>query len=607
MNNNEHDLKRYHRNSPIKEFDLNQTMYSLVKNESKNDLDLSATSFMGNDMTYEELMISSDKLAKAFSNAGVKEGDNVSILTISMPIVQQSLLSLSKIGATMSWIDLRAKEKDLIKYINNSDCKTLIVFEDMLPLIESIIDETDVNKVIVSSPKDYLSPIVKLLATLKDKKDGKKVKMPDDKRFVRFNDFIKNIVDSETLTPAKFEKDRPSLIVQSSGSTGKPKQIVHTEYNFNSAVQKMAYTDLPFYKGDTMHISVPPFIIYGLGNSVYGSLAFTMKALMNPFVDENTVYNDLGKFDMSLGAPLHYRYIYNKLNELNNEIDELSKNSSKEAKKELMHKLKELKRVTSGIEKAKVFVSGGDKIGADELIAMQQAFDTPIVNGYGNNECLGATVVSPMFANKPGSIGVPMHGIDVKVVDPESGEKLESPNIGELYISSDNLFVEYLNNPEETKKIKEVDDSGKQWVKTGDLCYIDSDGYIIPKGRNRRLIKKEAFKISPDTIEDVISSIPFVKECVVVGVDDEKSSSVPMAFVVLNNSSINFDDAKELIKEKCVDDLPDYEVPSYFEKIDKIPYTPNDKQDFRLLESMGNEIVKKNNKLATDIKTKVKK
>ncbi len=607
MSNNERDLKKYHRSSPIKEFDLNQTMYSLVKNESKNDLDLYATSFMGNDMTYEELIISSDKLAKAFSNAGVKEGDNVSILTISMPIVQQSLLSLSKIGATMSWIDLRAKEKDLIKYINNSNCKTLIVFEDMLPLIEAIIDETDVNKVIVSSPKDYLSPIVKVLATLKDKKEGKKVKMPNDKRFVRFNDFIKNIDDAEILTPAKFEKDRPSLIVQSSGSTGKPKQIVHTEYNFNSAVQKMAYTDLPFYKGNTMHISVPPFIIYGLGNSVYGSLAFTMKALMNPFVDENTVYNDLGKFDMSLGAPLHYRYIYNKLNELNNEIDELSKDSSKEAKKELMHKLKELKRVTSGIEKAKVFVSGGDKIGADELIVMQQAFDTPIVNGYGNNECLGATVVSPMFANKPGSIGVPMHGIDVKVVDPESGNELVSPNIGELYISSDNLFVEYLNNPEETKKIKEIDENGKQWVKTGDLCYIDSDGYIIPKGRNRRLIKKEAFKISPDTIEEVISSIPFVKECVVVGVDDEKSSSVPMAFVVLNNSSINFDDAKELIKEKCEDDLPDYEVPSYFEKIDKIPYTPNDKQDFRLLESMGNEIVKRNNRLAGDVKTKLKK
>ena len=60
------------------------------------------------------------------------------------------------------------------------------------------------------------------------------------------------------IKPASFEKDRPSLIVQSSGSTGKPKQILHTEYNFNSAVQKMAYADLPFYKGNTMHISIPP-------------------------------------------------------------------------------------------------------------------------------------------------------------------------------------------------------------------------------------------------------------------------------------------------------------------------------------------------------------
>lgn len=224
----------------------------------------------------------------------------MAILTISMPIVQQSLLSLSKIGATMSWIDLRSKPKDVVRYINSSNCKTIIVFEDMLPLIESIIDETDVRKVVVSSPKDYLSPIVKVLATLKDKKDGKKIVLPDDSRFVRFNDFIKNVDTNNLITPASFEKDRPSLIVQSSGSTGKPKQIIHTEYNFNSAVQKMA---------------------------------FTMKAEMSPFVDENTVYNDLGKFDISLAVPLHYRYMYKQLIELNKSITELEKDNSLEAKK----------------------------------------------------------------------------------------------------------------------------------------------------------------------------------------------------------------------------------------------------------------------------------
>lgn len=592
MNNNfNFEYSKYHRKNPIKEFELNQTMCSLIDNESKNDLNLNATGFMGNNMTYGDLIISSDKLAQALHNIGVKDGDNVAILTISMPIVQQSLRALSKLGATMSWIDLRSKGKDLIKYINNSNCKTIIVFEDLVPLIESIIDETDVKKVIVSSPKDYLSPMVKVLATLKDKKEGKTIKLPNDSRFVRFNDFIKNVDTNNLVKPVSFEKDRPSLIVQSSGSTGKPKQIVHTEYNFNSAVQKMAYTDLPFYKGTTMHISIPPFIIYGLGNSIYASMAFTMKAEMNPFVDECTVYNDLGKFDISLAAPLHYRYIYKKLNELNNSINELEKDNSLEARKELKKKMKELKRVLAGIDRAKVFVSGGDKISADELIEMQQTFNKVIVNGYGNNECLGATIVSPMYANRPGSIGVPMQGVDIKVVNPETGETLPQGEVGELYISSDNLFVEYLNNPSETSKIKEIDEYNKEWVKSGDLCYVDKDGYIVPKGRNRRLIKKEAFKISPDTIEEVISSLSFVEDCVVVGVNDEKSLSVPMAFVVLKDKNISLNEVEEQIREKCIEELPDYEVPSYFEQIEKIPYTPNDKQDFRLLENMGNEIV----------------
>jgi len=584
--------EKYHRPKPIKEFDLNQTMYSLVTNECKDDMNLYATGFMGNNMTYQDLIISADTLAQAFYNAGVREGDTVSIFTINMPIVQQCMLALSKIGATMAWIDLRSKAKDVIKYVNGTNCKTVVVFEDILPLIESVIDETDIKKVIVSSPKDYLSPMVKVLATLKDKAEGKKNNIPNDKRFVRFCDFIKEDRIGETISPISFEKERPSLIVQSSGSTGKPKQIVHSEYNFNSAVQKMAYSDLPFYKGNTMHISIPPFIIYGLGNSIYASLAFTMKAEMNPFVSENTVYDDLGKFDISLAAPLHYRYIYRKLEELRKDIEELEKDNSYSAKRELGKKLKELRRVLTGLERAKAFVSGGDKIGSEELIEMQQTFNKVIANGYGNNECLGATVVSPMYANRPGSIGVPMHGVDVKIISQENGEELPPMSVGELYISSDNLFLEYLNNPEETNRIKVIDETGKQWVKTGDLCYIDKDGFIVPKGRNRRVIKKEAFKISPDTIEEVISSLPFVCECVVVGVEDEISLSVPMAFIVLKEGQLLFEDVIGEIREKCKEELPDYKVPTYFEQIDRIPYTPNDKQDFMTLENMGNEIVK---------------
>ena len=592
---------KYWRKEPIKKFNTEQTMYSLVTDEAKKDLDLEATGFMGNSMKYGELFESVDDLAKSFNAMGVKEGDNVAILTISMPLVQQCLLSLSKIGATMSWIDLRAKEKDLINYINNGNCKVVVVFEDLLPLIEKIATDINAERVVVCSPKDYLNPVIKVLANLKDKKEGKKIEMPSDDRFIKFSDFIKEGKHTADVAPANFKIDRPSLIIQSSGSTGKPKQIVHTEYNFNSEVQKMSYLDLPLYKGNTMHVAVPPFIIYGLGNSVYCSLVHTMKAEMTPFVDENTVYNDLGKFDISFAAPLHYRYIFEQLKKLKNEVEQLQKASDYQSKKVLKVKLKELQKVLTGIEKAKVFVSGGDKISAEELIEMQQTFNKIIVNGYGNNECLGATIVSPMYANKPGSIGVPMYGVDIKLVNPETGDDVKEGEMGELYVSSDNLFVEYLNNSEETSKIKVIDEDGKQWVKSGDLCVVDSEGYVFPKGRNRRLIKKDAFKIAPDTIEEVIISLPYVKECVVVGVDDEKFISVPMAFIELEDNVV-LDDVYEDIQNKCLEELPDYEIPSYFEQIDEIPYTGNGKHDFRKLEELGNNLVRKRKGIVKTIK-----
>ena len=182
---------------------------------------------------------------------------------------------------------------------------------------------------------------------------------------------------------------------------------------------------------------------------------------------------------------------------------------------------------------------------------------------------------------------------EVKDNEEENNKIVKQGETGELKISSDNLFVEYLNNPSETNRIKEIDENGKEWVSSGDLCYIDNDGFIFTKGRNRRIIKKEAFKISPDTIEEVIMNIPFVKECVVVGVNDKKSISVPMAFVVLNEEIKDYDEAKKIVFEKCKQELPDYEVPSYVEIIEKIPYTQNNKYDFVKLENIGNHIVEK--------------
>ncbi len=586
---------KYHRQSPIKQLNLNQTLYSLVKNENKYNLNGQAIGFLGYNKTYRELLNEVDKLADAYIKAGIKDGDTVAICTISTPAVQQNLLALNKIGATSKWIDLRSKGNEIIKNINESNCKTVVIFEELAPLFEKIVDETAVTRVLLSSPKDYLPLPIRLLANLKDKQNGKLIEVPEDKRFSRFMDFMNSGNSNSEIIPASFEKDKPTLVIQSSGSTGTPKSIVHTDYNFNSAVQKLAYTDLPFYKGKTVYVAVPPFIIYGLCNTIYTSLALEMKAEMTPFVAENTVYDDLGKFDIPFGAPLHYRYIYTQIKELSSQVTELIPKKDSKSKMELKKVLIELERVLKGLKRTDVLLSGGDKMTAEEITEMQTTFDRVIINGYGNNEVVGAAVVSPRYANKPGSIGIPLHGIEAEVFDPETNKQLNQGELGELCLCTDNAFLEYANNPEETEKIKIKHEDGKDWIHTGDLCIIDEDGYITPKGRSRRTIIKDCFKICPDTIENVIQEIPFVKNCIVVGVDDEKLISVPMAFIEIENNYKNqFNELLPQIEKVCEEKLPDYEIPSYFKEIDKIPYTTNNKQDFRLLEELGNEFVKDN-------------
>ena len=583
-------VSKFHRKVPIKEFDTRQTLYSLVVNENRNNLQTAAIGYLGYDITYGQLFESVDRLADAYIKSGIKKDDVVAICTINSPVVQQNLLALSKIGAVSKWIDLRSKENDLINNLNDSDCRIVVIFDGLTKRFESILKETNVEKVLLSSPKDYLPFPIRKLADWKDKKEGKIISI-EDTRFIKFMDFL-NSGDNSSALPVAFEKDKPTLIVQSSGSTGTPKSIVHTDYNFNASVQKLAYTDVPLYKGQTLYVAVPPFIIYGLSNSIYSAMAFEMKAEMTPYVEENIVYNDLGKFDIPFAAPLHYRYIQSKLKELLIGMEELSLESGLKAKRELKKYVKEYERVVRGLQRTTVLVSGGDKISTEEIVDMQHAFDKVIVNGYGNNEVVGAAIVSPRFANKPGSIGIPMRGVEAATFDAETNERLQEGEMGELCLCTDTAFVEYLGNQTETHKIKQLHSDGKYWIHTGDLAVIDEDGYIVLKGRCRRIIFKEAFKICPDTIENVIQKLLFVKNCVVVGVKDGTSKSVPMAFIEFESQyKGKMEFLVERIKDACKEALPDYEIPSYYREIEKIPYTDNNKQDFRLLEELGNEYV----------------
>lgn len=143
-----------------------------------------------------------------------------------------------------------------------------------------------------------------------------------------------------------------------------------------------------------------------------------------------------------------------------------------------------------------------------------------------------------------------MKGVQIAAFS-DTNEKLPVNQEGEICILSDNTFVKYINNEEATSEVKQLHNDGNFWVHTGDLGYIDEDGFIYITGRSKRLIKRAAFKIALITIEKVLLTIPFVNDCVVVGAPDAKELEVPMAFVELKEEySTEFDKIKEMIKEK---------------------------------------------------------
>ncbi len=552
---------KYHRKKPIREFDVNQTLYSLVMDINRDNMDYNYASYFGQKITFSQLKADADKLAIALRNDGVKDSDMIGVCLLTVPEVAPVLLGVNKLGASSYWMDASAKPTDMLEHINLHNIKTLIVYEALLPIVVGILEYTQLERIIV----------VKSWFPL-----GKQDCNALDKRFVEYRNFIDSAVGEDVL-PSVFCKDKPTIVVQSSGSTGRSKSIIHTDYNFNTAIKMVSYLDLPLYPGKRSLVCAPPWVIYGLVDSIYTGLVFGAETVYTTKPIEDMIYAHLGQFDYVYGVPVYYRYLYNKMYELEKLADVDSVN--------------ELNRIKSCLENATVFISGGDKVSEEELIDWQFMFDVPIVNGYGNNEVVGAAVVSPMYANTPGSIGVAGYGIFAKTFDIDTGNMLGDGEVGELCLSSDSLFKGYLDVPEEAAKIKRIHD-GREWVHTGDLAFINEDGFVYLKGRTRRLIiDKLGYKIAPDSIENLIQSFEFVKECVVVGALRGENDAVPVAFVEFVKEYKNSKIAMKEIETVCVENLKEYERPKLFKEIDKIPHKENGgKQDFLLLEKMAKDL-----------------
>jgi long-chain acyl-CoA synthetase len=218
----------------------------------------------------------------------------------------------------------------------------------------------------------------------------------------------------------------------------------------------------------------------------------------------------------------------------------------------------------------KLCISGAAPLSLETLRIFKERFKRiPLLEGYGLTEASPVVSINPLGGiQKPGSIGLPLPGIEVKVVRDDESEA-KCGEIGELIVKGPNIMRGYLNRPEDTKRALRG-----EWLFTGDMAKIDDQGYIYIVGRKKEMILVHGMNVYPLEIENVLKSHAKIKEVAVVGKKDKSKGEVPVAFIVLHKDSQASDG--EIIGY-CKGKLANYKIPRLIEFRADLPKTPTGK------------------------------
>lgn len=550
---------KYYTKKELKYKIPNISIYDEIVNSTKNYPNNIAISYMGRKITYSSFLKKINICAKGFKDLGIEKGD---IVTISLPNVPECLISLyalNKLGAIANMTHPLSSEEEIKRDIESTNSKYLIIFNEQYEKIEKFINESTIKKVIFVSPSDSLNLIKKIFYKLS--RLGKYKKHPKSSLFINFNKFMFLSKFKPKVPDKSYGKNMPCVILHSGGTSGTPKNVVIQNRAFIYAAYAEKVDLVKLETGDSALAIMPNFHGFGLSVLMHTPLALGCTTILVPKFDAK-------KFDVLfkktkptcvLGVPTLFEALINSNNVKNLDLSFL-----------------------------KYVISGGDLLSknledrVNNYLKNHKSHAT-ITQGYGLSEALACISMAHDDVNKQGSVGVPLVGNHIKIID-SNREEVPYGEIGEIVINSKALMLGYLNNEQETNKALQIHDDGHVWLHTGDLGLMDSDGFLFYKGRIKRMIITSGYNVYPSHIEEVIEKHPKVLEATVIGVPHPYKKEVPKAFVVLKEGYSSFLVKPEL-KDYCRKNLAKYMIPKEIVIRKKLPKTKLGKVDFKSLQN----------------------
>jgi len=469
-------------------------------------------------ITYGELLELTEKMAAALSEAGVKKGDRVGLMLPNCPEYVIGFFGAMRMGATATQVNPIYVGRELEHIFDNSGSETVIVHEMMYEKVKDIQSRTPLKRVIcVGQPE----------SGLKD----------DDSTFDEFLGTPSGGAPEVDLDP---QEDLAS-IQYTGGTTGVSKGAMLTHRNLLGGVQQtidLLIEDPEDFPHNGKVVAVAPFFhIFGMTMVLLFSLRHGWNLLLvrrfQP--DEMMQLIKQEKPIMLAGVATLYT---------------------------ALHAYPDMEEY--GLDEVLLYTSGGASVPVGLLRSFERRTRRPIWEGYGLSEGAPVSFNTYLRGSVGGSIGVPIPGTDVKIVDIETGDK-EMPlgEPGELIVKGPQVMKGYWRMPEETANTLR-----DGWLYTGDIARMEEDGYLYIVDRKKEVINTSGYKVYPREVEEVLYQHPEVVEVVAVGVPDEYSGETVKVFAVRKAGSAV---TEEDLVAYCKENLAPYKVPKILEFRDELP------------------------------------
>lgn len=536
------------------------SMFGMLEITAKNQPDSLAYEYFGTKCTYKNLVEEIENISGAYYSLGVRRGDIVTVIMPNTPEAVISIYALNRIGAVANILHPLSAQEEIMNHINRVGSKVVLCVNICTEKLSNVIDKTRVEKVIVASPGESMPSVMKVLYSLKSMKNFKYDKSDD--RYMSWNEFSGKSRKIAEYRPEGENNKKVAIILHSGGTTGTPKDIMISNYNFNAFGIQAVLTLRDVKSGDKILAILPIFHGFGLGVCVHVSFCFGACSVLIPQFNAKQFASILKKHKptMIFGVPTLY---------------------------DALLKAKGTDKIDYSF--LKYAVSGGDTLpeklekSVNDFLASHNS-SIKICEGYGMTEGLAALCLSVGDNYKSRTIGKPLIGTEMCIVEPGTTNVLPAGEDGELCVSGPTVMIGYRNNPEETENALRIHADGKTWLHTGDMAMIDEDGFVHYKLRLKRMMITSGFNVYPTQIEGVIEELDYVDKCVVVSVPHQYKKEVAKAYIVLKNGKEKSDATKEEIRAHCKKKLMHYSVPYKYEFVDLLPKTAYNKIDFMKLQ-----------------------